>query len=295
MEFLIESIFFEILAVLVGALLSYLATTFFWRRIIKFKERRRWGIRDSANLEIIVSLSCKKEEEETRTTIRATGQSQIYALSVVAPSLITAYGQLTPGRILFPDEYAVREDADILVIGGPINNELAEEVFERTFLTAGIAIIGEKVVVNKGVIPEKEFYKLDRPSGEGLFPSVADRPVSSIADEALLGRDSISYLKARASFVSSIPGVDSDNAVQLIEDSYGLVVRANNPFVPNRRMLLISGSDQWGTMAAARFFGADEFISIKGKRDHVYLIRTDQTAYGMGHPKLVADWAIKAS
>ncbi|GIF65562.1 hypothetical protein Ais01nite_35970 [Asanoa ishikariensis] len=92
-------------------------------------ERRRWRLKDpySASICIAQSVTTNTGAYERPST----GVGQARALAVISPSLVRAYSQFDTQRLCFPDEFRKEMEQDVIVLGGPKNNEVAARILQR--------------------------------------------------------------------------------------------------------------------------------------------------------------------
>ena len=92
--------------------------------------RRLWGLPDSKKLYICISTSARTD---TGAYIRlSSGLGQIRALALLSPSLHRAYKDFDVQRVLMSDDkIADRYESDLIILGGPKNNEIARQVLEQ--------------------------------------------------------------------------------------------------------------------------------------------------------------------
>lgn len=129
--------------------------------------RRLWRLVDPKTLYICISTS---EKTATGDYIRfSSGIGQIRALAIIAPSLHRAYKEFDVQRVLMSeDKIADRCEGDLIILGGPKNNSVAQEIMALLkpqlpgfLMESGVFWSGDGLKINYAAIREGEDLKED--------------------------------------------------------------------------------------------------------------------------------------
>lgn len=99
-------------------------------------ERRRWGVRDPANLTVCIAVSAMTDTGSYKRP--ATGAGSTRALALIAPSLARAYSAVDFQGLRFPTEVGKRLEGDLVVLGGPKTNAITARVLSQLTKSHGL-------------------------------------------------------------------------------------------------------------------------------------------------------------
>lgn len=135
----------ESLSFLVGSGMVWLSV----RLLSRLRNRHAWRLSDPASLTIVVSFIEPIETGEYRRP--ATGIGVMRALAVLAPSLSRAYRGVN-FEAIYPSNAVPRErlEGDLLVLGGPKHNEIADQLLRRAQSWLPIAFVGSGIQITDG-------------------------------------------------------------------------------------------------------------------------------------------------
>lgn len=186
----------QILSAVVAAVLTGIGTLVRWFVVKRLPARRTWRYLKASELSIVLDTSYIDTGRYQRPVA---GLGQVRALSVLVPSLTHAYRDLDLEKVRLSAHLRGSEmERDLLILGGPKNNEAARRIL--------------------GAMSEALPLRL----GGGAITWQGTAYTGDTADG------------------------------EVVRDC-GYVVRAANPFNPNKRVVLIGGWSTYGTVAAARW------------------------------------------
>lgn len=103
---------------------------FLIKRVRISKVKRLWRLREPASVSIILATSATVGTGAYSR--RMTGLGQARALGLLVPSLTRAYGDLDSNAVsLSVHTNGVSREGDLILLGGPKNNEVTREVLQR--------------------------------------------------------------------------------------------------------------------------------------------------------------------
>jgi hypothetical protein len=200
LERMVEVVAGQSISLVVGSALTAAVGYARWLLVRRLPARRTWRFPDDAG-QLTVVVASSADVDTGRYTRPTTGVGQVRAMSLLVPLLVRAYRNVDLQQVSLSAQTPGRDlESDLLVLGGPKSNEIAE----RT-LTALAALRGLPLRVRGNVI-----------TWEGT-PYQGE-----VAEE------------------------------RVVKD-YGYVVRADSPFAPGKRVVVVAGSHTFGTVAAARW------------------------------------------
>lgn len=128
--------------------------------------RRLWGFKTVRDLSICAATSTKTDTGQYYRP--ATGIGQVRALALVIGSLARAYGNVNTRNILLSeDEMTDRIESDLIILGGPKNNRIAQ-------------LLLDKIRADSPVFQKDSVISWQDAQGTAEFiPTVRDRVVTS--------------------------------------------------------------------------------------------------------------------
>jgi hypothetical protein len=226
-----------------------------WRRarkaIVFFRARRFWRPVISDDLQIVLGGFGDLRGFEASGLI---GRGDVLAMN----ELVAYFQKIGYGapRVSYADELGLYDltgkslQSNMIIIGGPDVNSMARDILDRINLGVDFAAgqMGESLsICRQGgrfklnpIRPFSQFFAIER-SNYRKIPLVRDLTAS---------RDQ----EASAIYCPSIK-----NGKILID--YGVVVRAPNPFDPDKSVVLLCGTYGYGTWGAVRFVQSARFLN----------------------------------
>jgi hypothetical protein len=129
----------------ISAVLAFLA-----KRVQVSRAKRLWRLREPSTVSVVLSTSASVG---TGAYIRKmTGLGQARALGLLAPSLTRAYGETDSNAVtLSVFTNGVSRQGDLILLGGPKNNEVTREVLHRMASTLPITMqtIGDEKILQR--------------------------------------------------------------------------------------------------------------------------------------------------
>ncbi|MFI5690174.1 hypothetical protein [Streptomyces sp. NPDC051636] len=118
----------QILSAVVAAVLTGIGTLVRWYVVKRLPARRTWRYLNAGELSIVLDTSYVDTGRYQRPVA---GLGQVRALSVLVPSLTHAYRDLDLEKVRLSAHLPGSEmEHDLLVLGGPKNNEAARRILE---------------------------------------------------------------------------------------------------------------------------------------------------------------------
>lgn len=120
----------QVVGVAVSSTLTAGAATLRWWVVKRLPARRTWRYRNARSLVIVVASSAVIDTGSYQRP--TTGIGQVRSLSILAPSLTRAYRDVDLERVRMSSQHLGHElESDLLVLGGPENNDYAQLLLER--------------------------------------------------------------------------------------------------------------------------------------------------------------------
>lgn len=126
---MIDLFFDQFVGAVIGLVLSA-ALAFIARRVLINRAKRLWRLKEPATLAVVLSTSASIETGAYSR--KMTGLGQARALGLIVPSLTRAYGELNSNAVNLSAHVAgSSREGDLILLGGPKNNEVTREVLQR--------------------------------------------------------------------------------------------------------------------------------------------------------------------
>lgn len=120
-----DQFFGAALGLVISAVLAFLA-----KRMRVNRAKRLWRLRNPATVSVVLATSASVG---TGAYVRRmTGLGQARALGLLVPSLTRAYGELDSNAVtLSVHTNGIGREGDLILLGGPKNNEVTREILHR--------------------------------------------------------------------------------------------------------------------------------------------------------------------